>query len=97
MAAGTWGAAWACMLARAPVSRSQGFTAAIHELAARPHPAARLDLDGTVLFLNDPWERFARRCGFKYDGEANEKWHKGGKDYPISLVSLERKDLCLLH
>ena len=48
------------MAVRAPTSRSRPFTLAIHELAACPHPGVLLDLDGTVLFLNDAWERFGR-------------------------------------
>jgi hypothetical protein len=49
------------MAARAPSSRSRPFTTAIHELAARQDAAVLLDLEGTVLFANDAWERFTRR------------------------------------
>jgi hypothetical protein len=51
------------MVARAPISRSRPFTAAIHELAARTDAAVLLDLEGTILFANDAWERFARVGG----------------------------------
>ncbi len=51
------------MAARAPPSRSKPFTAAIHELATRSDAAVLLDLEGTILFLNDAWERFARATG----------------------------------
>ncbi len=51
------------MAARAPSSRSRPFTAAIRELAARTDPAALVDLEGTILFSNDAWERFARLGG----------------------------------
>lgn len=51
------------MVARAPSSRSRPFTAAIHELAASPDAAVLLDLEGTILFTNDGWERFARTTG----------------------------------
>jgi hypothetical protein len=58
------------MPTRAPSPRSRPFTAAIHELAARPAPACLVDLDGTVLFLNDAWDRFARDCAGGLVGEA---------------------------
>jgi PAS domain-containing protein len=48
------------MPARATSPRSKPFTAAIHELAARGDAAVLLDLEGTVLFVNDGWERFVR-------------------------------------
>jgi len=51
------------MVARAPSSRSKPFTAAIHELAARTDAAVLLDLEGTILFANDAWERHARATG----------------------------------
>lgn len=47
-------------MARAPISRSRLFATAIHDLAACMDPAVLLDLEGTVLFVNDAWERFAR-------------------------------------
>ncbi len=50
-------------MVRPPSSRSRPFTAAIRELAARPDPAVLLDLEGTILFANDAWERFARLGG----------------------------------
>ncbi len=62
---GTAGAVQAGMVARAPTtpSRSRPFTAAIHALAACLDPAILLDLVGTVLFVNDAWDRFARASG----------------------------------
>ncbi len=51
------------MAARAASPRSKPFTAAIHELAARGDPAVLLDVDGTVLFATDAWERFIRTTG----------------------------------
>lgn len=48
------------MPARATSPRSKPFTVAIHELAARPDAAVLVDLEGTVLFANDGWERFVR-------------------------------------
>ena len=51
------------MMARDPSSRSQPFTAAIHDLAARSDAAVLVDLEGTILFANDAWERFARLWG----------------------------------
>lgn len=51
------------MAARAPSSRSKPFTAAIHELATRTDAAVLLDLEGTILFANDAWERHARITG----------------------------------
>ncbi len=51
------------MVLRPQSSRSRPFTAAIRELAARTDPAALLDLEGTILFANDAWERFARIGG----------------------------------
>ncbi len=63
------------MAARAPSSRSRPFTAAIHELAARSAPACLVDLEGTVLFLNDAWDRFARDCSGGLVGEATVGVH----------------------
>lgn len=51
------------MVARATSSRSKPFTAAIHELAARSDASVLLDLEGTILFANDAWERYARTTG----------------------------------
>jgi hypothetical protein len=51
------------MVARASTSRSRPFAAAIHELAIRTDAAVLLDLENTVLFTNEAWERFARECG----------------------------------
>jgi PAS domain-containing protein len=51
------------MAARAPSSRSKPFTAAIHELAARTDAAVLLDLEGTILFTNEAWERHTRTTG----------------------------------
>lgn len=51
------------MAARACSQRSRPFTAAIHELAGRADAAVLLDLEGTVLFANDAWERFLRTTG----------------------------------
>ncbi len=51
------------MAARAPSSRSKPFAAAIHELAARTEAAVLVDLEGTILFANDAWERHARATG----------------------------------
>ncbi|HET6436982.1 MAG TPA: hypothetical protein VFG59_02885 [Anaeromyxobacter sp.] len=56
------------MAAHTPSSRSRPFTAAIHELAGRADAAVLLDLEGTILFANEAWDRFARTgAGF---GEA---------------------------
>ncbi len=51
------------MVARPSASRSRPFAAAIHELAARTDAAVLLDLEGTVLFANDAWERYAVASG----------------------------------
>jgi hypothetical protein len=51
------------MVARAPPWRSKPFTAAIHELATRSSAAVLLDLEGTILFSNDAWERFVHATG----------------------------------
>ena len=51
------------MVVRPAISRSRPFTAAIRELAARTDAAVLLDLEGTILFANDAWERFARLGG----------------------------------
>lgn len=51
------------MVARASTPRARPFTAAIHELAASPDAAVLLDLEGTILFANEAWERFARLSG----------------------------------
>jgi hypothetical protein len=51
------------MVARPSTSRSRPFTAAIHELAARADSAVLLDLEGTILFANEAWERFAATAG----------------------------------
>lgn len=44
-------------------ARSRPLAAAIHDLAACLDPAALLELGGTVLFVNEAWERFARSAG----------------------------------
>jgi PAS domain-containing protein len=51
------------MAARATSPRSRLFTATIRGLSAKTDAAVLLDLEGTVLFLNDAWERLARRSG----------------------------------
>lgn len=51
------------MMPRDPSSRSRPFTAAIHDLAARGDAAVLVDLEGTILFANDAWERFSRLWG----------------------------------
>jgi hypothetical protein len=51
------------MVARPSTSRSRPFTAAIHELAARPDAAVLLDMEGTILFANEAWERFSALAG----------------------------------
>ena len=51
------------MVARPSTSRSRPFTAAIHELAARPDAAVLLDMEGTILFANEAWERFSALSG----------------------------------
>ncbi len=51
------------MVARPSTSRSRPFTAAIHDLAARPDAAVLLDLEGTILFANEAWERFSALTG----------------------------------
>jgi hypothetical protein len=48
---------------------------AIHELAARSAPACLLDLQGTVLFLNEAWERAVRDCTGGLVGEASVGVH----------------------
>jgi hypothetical protein len=58
------------MSARATWSHVKPFTAAIHALAARSAPACLVDLEGTVLFLNDAWDRFARDSAGGLVGEA---------------------------
>lgn len=51
------------MVVHPPISRSRPFTTAIRELAARTDAAVLLDLEGTILFANEAWERFARLGG----------------------------------
>jgi len=51
------------MAARSPTSRSRPFTAAIHELSACADAAVLLDIEGSVLFANQGWERFSRLGG----------------------------------
>lgn len=61
------------MVAKASSSRARPFTAAIHELAACPDAAVLLDLEGTVLFANDAWERFARAGGGLGEAEIGKR------------------------
>jgi hypothetical protein len=51
------------MAARATTSRSRTFTATIRELASRSDAALLLDREGTVLFVNEAWERLAGEVG----------------------------------
>jgi len=51
------------MAVRASTSRSRIFTASIRELAALSDAALLLDLEGTVLFVNEAWERLASAAG----------------------------------
>lgn len=51
------------MAARALQRPSRPFTEEIHLLAADHDPACLVDLAGTVLFVNDAWERFAAENG----------------------------------
>jgi hypothetical protein len=51
------------MAARAATSRSNPFTTAIQGLAASGDAACLIDLEGTILFVNDAWERFGAENG----------------------------------
>jgi len=51
------------MASRALQRKPGPFAAAIHALSARSDPACLLDTAGTILFVNDAWERSAREHG----------------------------------
>ncbi|MGC3998239.1 MAG: hypothetical protein QM767_12455 [Anaeromyxobacter sp.] len=51
------------MAARATTSRSRPFSSAIHALASRSDPGCLIDREGTLLFANDAWDRFALENG----------------------------------
>lgn len=45
------------------LQRSRPFLAEIHQLSAGRDPACLLDVEGTILFVNEAWERFAAGNG----------------------------------